>query len=458
MDKILFLTAFQMENKELIVRMRNELNLSRIKGYGRLEYLIYEYLTTQIGSNPYEPVKIRAIDLLKATKIGETNHVFLRKTTRNMIVGVEILTETKDIIQVPTFQKITYKKGGEVEFQFSKDFVPYIFELKERFTERGFGSLVELKSEHARPLYLLCMQFKNLPQKRDFYLSVDELRFLLDLPKNQYKQFADIKRRILKPATEQITKSTDIKLEFEVDKPSRKIEGVKFYFSFNKENGEQPSLPYDFKDLSPAGRKLVDDYLMSPKIALELQILASTDEHLIYAIDQHNKKVDSMLKKGGSPIENPARYIEKALREQLPLILASGVVEKQRQTEQNKLEKQKAKLAEKQNQEQAELSKKQFDDQFKKFCDRSDLLELLKSEDLETLLKAELSAELEPIVKQANKESLDIFSKEAHKLAAREIFEVLTSSVKGLSFSNQIKPIKYRNIKVYLKHSLKCLF
>ena len=88
-----------MENKELIVRMRNELNLSRIKGYGRLEYLIYEYLTTQIGSNPYEPEKIRAIDLLKATKIGETNHVFLRKTTRNMIVGVEILTETKDIIQ-----------------------------------------------------------------------------------------------------------------------------------------------------------------------------------------------------------------------------------------------------------------------------------------------------------------------------------------------------------------------
>lgn len=458
MDKILFLTAFQMENKELIVRMRNELNLSRIKGYGRLEYLIYEYLTTQIGSNPYEPVKIRAIDLLKATKIGETNHVFLRKTTRNMIVGVEILTETKDIIQVPTFQKITYKKGGEVEFQFSKDFVPYIFELKERFTERGFGSLVELKSEHARPLYLLCMQFKNLPQKRDFYLSVDELRFLLDLPKNQYKQFADIKRRILKPATEQITKSTDIKLEFKVDKPSRKIEGVNFYFSFNKENGEQPSLPYDFKDLSPAGRKLVDDYLMSPKIALELQILASTDEHLIYAIDQHNKKVDSMLKKGGSPIENPARYIEKALREQLPLILASGVVEKQKQTEQNKLEKQKAKLAEKQNQEQAELSKKQFDDQFKQFCDRSDLLELLKSEDLEKLLKAELSAELEPIVKQANKESFDIFSKEIHKLTAREVFEVLTSSVKGLSFSNQIKPIKYMNVKVYLKHSLRSVF
>jgi len=444
-----------MENKELIVRMRNELNLSRIKGYGRLEYLIYEYLTTQIGSNPYEPVKIRAIDLLKATKIGETNHVFLRKTTRNMIVGVEILTETKEIIQVPTFQKITYKKGGEVEFQFSKDFVPYIFELKERFTERGFGSLVELKSEHARPLYLLCMQFKNLPQKRDFYLSVDELRFLLDLPKNQYKQFADIKRRILKPATEQITKSTDVKLEFEVDKPSRKIEGVTFYFSFNKDSCEQPSLPYDFKELSSAGRKLVDDYMMSPKVALELQILASTDEHLIYAIEQHNNKVDSMIKKGGAPIENPARYAEKALREQLPIILASGVVEKKKQAEEDRAEKQKAKLVAKQEKEQAELSKKELDDQFKRFCDRSDLLELLKSEDLETLLKAELSAELEPILIQANKESFDVFSKDIYKLTTREVFEVLTSSVKGLAFANQIKPIKYMNIKVYLKHVLK---
>lgn len=447
-----------MENKELIVRMRNELNLSRIKGYGRLEYLIYEYLTTQIGSNPYEPVKIRAIDLLKATKIGETNHVFLRKTTRNMIVGVEILTETKEIIQVPTFQKITYKKGGEVEFQFSKDFVPYIFELKERFTERGFGSLVELKSEHARPLYLLCMQFKNLPQKRDFYLSVDELRFLLDLPKNQYKQFADIKRRILKPATEQITKSTDVKLEFEVDKPSRKIEGVTFYFSFNKDSCEQPSLPYDFKELSSAGRKLVDDYMMSPKVALELQILASTDEHLIYAIEQHNNKVDSMIKKGGAPVENPARYAEKALREQLPIILASGVVEKKKQAEEDRAEKQKAKLVAKQEKEQAELSKKELDDQFKRFCDRSDLLELLKSEDLRGALKAELPAEFEPIVRQANKESFDVFGKDLDKLTAREVFEVLTSTVKGLSFANQVKPIKYRNIKVYLKHSLKCLF
>lgn len=458
MDKILFLTVFQMENKELIVRMRNELNLSRIKGYGRLEYLIYEYLTTQIGSNPYEPVKIRAIDLLRATKIGETNHVFLRKTTRNMIVGVEILTDTKEIIQVPTFQKITYKKGGEVEFQFSKDFVPYIFELKERFTERGFGSLVELKSEHARPLYLLCMQFKNLPQKRDFYLSVDELRFLLDLPKNQYKQFADIKRRILKPATEQITKSTDVKLEFEVDKPSRKIEGVTFYFSFKKDSYEQPSLPYEFKELSSAGRKLVDDYMMSPKVALELQLLASTDEHLIYAIEQHNNKVDSMLKKGGVPIENPARYAEKALREQLPLILASGVVEKKKQAEKDKTEKQKAKLAAKQEKEQAELSKKELDDQFKAFCDRSDLLELLKSEDLQSLLKVELSAELEPIVKQANKESFDVFSKGVESLNAREAFEVLTNSVKGLSFANPIKPLRYRNIKAYLKQVLKPVF
>lgn len=452
-----------MDVKNRLVKKSNTAISSRVKGYSLNQMKIMNLAISELTEHTTadEVLSFQAVDLLKAIGLGENNHTELRKATLDMIRGIEIPKADGGFSQVPVFHEIEYHTGGTVDIRFHEKVLPLLVQAKTEYTKYYFQNIQRLKSSYSIKIYELCKQYQNTKQGyRD--LTIDELKTYLDIPFKKYSRYCDLNQWVIKPSVKEITEKTDLKIDVEPIKKGRSTTGIRFYIALkNREQQteeEQPTLPHDFKELTPAGRKLVDDYLMSPKIALELQILASTDEHLIYAIDQHNKKVDSMLKKGGSPIENPARYIEKALREQLPLILASGVVEKQKQTEQNKLEKQKAKLAEKQNQEQAELSKKQFDDQFKKFCDRSDLLELLKSEDLETLLKAELSAELEPIVKQANKESLDIFSKEAHKLAAREIFEVLTSSVKGLSFSNQIKPIKYRNIKVYLKHSLKCLF
>lgn len=452
-----------MDVKNRLVKKSNKAISSRVKGYSLNQMKIMNLAISELTEHTTtdEVLSFQAVDLLKAIGLGENNHTELRKATLDMIRGIEIPKADGGFSQVPVFQEIEYHAGGTVDIRFHEKVLPLLVQAKTEYTKYYFQNIQRLKSGYSVKIYELCKQYQNTKQGyRD--LTIDELKIYLDIPLKKYPRFSNFKQKILNVAVPEITEKTDIKIDAEPIKKGRSVTGIRFYITLkNKEQQkdvEQPTLPNDFKELTVAGRKLVDDYLMSPKIAVELQVLASTDEHLTYAIEQHNKKVDSMLKKGGSPVTNPARYAEIALREQIPIILASGVVEKKKEKERRLKEEKGALLASEKKQQQAELNKKQLDDQFKKFCDRGDLLELLKSENLRGALKAELPVEFEPIVKQANKESFDVFGKDLDKLTAREVFEVLTSTVKGLSFANQIKPIKYRNIKVYLKHSLKCLF
>lgn len=452
-----------MDVKNRLVKKSNKAISSRVKGYSLNQMKIMNLAISELTEHTTadEVLSFQAVDLLKAIGLGENNHTELRKATLDMIRGIEIPKTDGGFSQVPVFQEIEYHAGGTVDIRFHEKVLPLLVQAKTEYTKYYFQNIQRLKSGYSVKIYELCKQYQNTKQGyRD--LTIDELKVYLDIPLKKYPRFSNFKQKILNVAIPEITEKTDIKLDAEPIKKGRSVTGIRFYITLkNKEQQkdvEQPTLPNDFKELTVAGRKLVDDYLMSPKVAVELQVLASTDEHLTYAIEQHNKKVDSMLKKGGSPVTNPARYAEIALREQIPIILASGVVEKKKEKERRLKEEKRALLASEKKQQQAELSKKQRDDQFKQFCDRGDLLELLKSENLGGLLKAELPAEFESIVRQASKESFDVFGKDLDKLTAREVFEVLTSTVKGLSFANQIKPIKYRNIKVYLKHSLKCLF
>ncbi len=101
-----------------------------------------------------------------------------------------------------------------------------------------------------------------------------------------------------------------------------------------------------------------------------------------------------------------------ALREAIPTILVSGVVEK----EKNK----------------AEEKKKQTEVKAKKVQIEED--------------------------KKANKEALETFSKEFVSLTANDTFDALTDNVKGFSSFSPMKSIQFRSLKFFLKNALVPLF
>ena len=113
---------------------------------------------------------------------------------------------------------------GSVTIHFSKRVLPYITQLKGQFTQYRLEKVSALTSVHAIRIYELCLQYLKFGF-REF--EVEKLKNILGV-KKQYTEFKAFNRKVLKPSTEQINKYTDIKIDIEPIKKSRKIVALKF--------------------------------------------------------------------------------------------------------------------------------------------------------------------------------------------------------------------------------------
>lgn len=452
-----------MDTENRLVKKSNSAISSRVKGYSlnqiKIMNLAISELTEHTTAN--DVLSFQAVDLLKAIGLGGNNHTELRKATLDMIRGIEIPRADGGFSQVPIFHEIEYHIGGTVDIRFHEKVLPLLVQAKTEYTKYYFQNIQRLKSTYSVKIYELCKQYQNTKQGyRD--LTIDELKIYLDIPLKKYPRFSNFKQKILNVAVPEINEKTDIKLDIESIKKGRSVTGIRFYITLkNKEHqveDEQPTLPHDFKELSPAGRQLVDDYQMSPNVAVELQILATSDEHLIYAMTQYNKKLDAKYKKG-EKVDNLPRYSETALRELIPTILVSGVVEKERIKAEEKQRQSEERKQQKLAEEKANTAKQELKQAFDLFCKREDLLEVLRMANLKELLKTEVSSDFKHLLERADKESKEFYSRGFCSLNASDIYEVLTHDVKDMSFTaSKVKPIQYINITNLLKQVLQPLF
>jgi plasmid replication initiation protein len=448
-----------MDVENRLVKKSNSAISSRVKGYSlnqmKIMNLAISELTEHTTAN--DILSFQAVDLLKAIGLGENNHTELRKATLDMIRGIEIPESDGSFTQVPVFKRFKYHKGGAVEIQFDADVLPLLVQAKTEYTKYYFQNIQRLKSGYSIKIYELCKQYQNTKQGyRD--LTINDLKNYLDIPKTKYKLFGHFKSRVIEPQLKEINDKTDLVITLgEPIKSGRRITGVRFYISVkNKEKEEQPKLPYELEELSPAGHRAVQDYLLSPKVAVELQILATTDEHFIFAMDKFNKKIDAKYKKNET-IENLPRYAEIALKNDIPVIVLSGVVEKEKAKAEEKNHIAEVNKKQAKEKEKAQQKTKELDGDFNKFCSRPDLLDVLKYLDLKEILSLELTGENESIMKFAKKQSNDIFAKSIVDLSSIEIVEILTGTVKGFTMSKP-KTTAYKMLKIYMKSAFKYHF
>jgi hypothetical protein len=447
-----------MDVSNRLVKKSNTAISSRVKGYSLNQMKIMNLAISELTEHTTadEVLSFQAVDLLKAIGLGENNHTELRKSTLDMIRGIEIPEKDGSFTQVPVFQKIKYNTGGTVDIHFHSEVLPLLVQAKTEYTKYYFQNIQRLKSSYSIKIYELCKQYQNTKQGyRD--LTIEELKTYLDIPLKKYPRYCDFNSRVIKGSVSEITEKTDLKVDIEPIKKGRSTTGIRFYIAIkNKEKEvqeEQPLLIPDHKELTPAGRQLIDDYLISPRTAVELQILATTDEHLIYAMTELNKKMDKKEKKGET-ILNKARYAEVALRGDIPTLLISG-----------KVEKEKAKAEEKNhlaeiNKKQAEAEKiaqqktKKAEGDFNAFCSRPDLLDVLNQLDLTAITSTILTGKNENIMNLAIKQSQSVFAKNINELSGLEVFEILTGTAKGFTMTKP-KTSSYRMLKTYMKNVFK---
>ncbi len=174
-------------------------------------------------------INVQTLQELAGTKrkdiyraVEEAIHGLLSKP-----IKVEIVQEGKRRFKMFNFISYGEYLEGEGYFLIGIDsrLKPFLLKLKERFTKIPLDQIFPLRSLYSIRMYELLKQYEGL-RVRKFKLEV--LRELLGIEENEYKDFRDFNKRILKKAIDEINKKTDIEIEYRKIRKNRKIAEIEF--------------------------------------------------------------------------------------------------------------------------------------------------------------------------------------------------------------------------------------
>lgn len=128
---------------------------------------------------------------------------------------------------IPLMAKAEYRGdiGGVVAI-FNPLIMPYLLQLREigNFTTSTLNELRKLKSPYALRIYWLLKEYASFGQRT---MTLDELRFILDIAESEYPRFSSFKARILNRAQQELA-STDIPFTYELERRNQVVQRIKF--------------------------------------------------------------------------------------------------------------------------------------------------------------------------------------------------------------------------------------
>ncbi len=157
------------------------------------------------------------------------------------------------LIETRWVASIRYHDGhGALSIVFAPDILPFLSQLRERFTSYHLTSVASMTSGYAIRLYELLVQWREAGSRT---VELVWLRERLQLG-DKYPNIRDFKNRILQPAIEQINAHSDLWVKWEQHKRGRVIHALTFTFGQKAE--QAPKLSSSSK---PAKPKLTTEYI-----------------------------------------------------------------------------------------------------------------------------------------------------------------------------------------------------
>jgi plasmid replication initiation protein len=208
-------------------------------------------------------------------------------------------------------------KGG-VLASFNPSIMPYLLQLREsgNFTTAALAELRKLKSPYALRIYWLLKEYADFGQRT---LSLEQLRFMLDIAENEYPRFSNFKARVLDKAQSELA-GTDMPFTFELERQNQIVQKIKFLIelSGNKEvsepdqhtelaqyteNIEQADIPSWHQELLVAG--------VSKRSVQQISKQLAAGEYPLGYVDFVLARITKQLRLG--KVKKPAGAIYKAL-------------------------------------------------------------------------------------------------------------------------------------------------
>lgn len=201
------------------------------------ESQIILWLLTQIKQEDEDfkshELKISDFALLTQSN-SEDKYSELKKTIKRLMQRVMEINEpeTNNFVQVAWLSSAYYKfQKGCVLLEFSPRLKPYLLQLKSHFTKINIVDTLNLKSTHAVRIFELLLQYNDLGFRK---ITIDDLRSYCGIEKHKYKNYFDLKRKVIEKSKIEINEKTDYEINYVEIKESRKI--VALEWSIKKKN------------------------------------------------------------------------------------------------------------------------------------------------------------------------------------------------------------------------------
>jgi plasmid replication initiation protein len=136
---------------------------------------------------------------------------------------------------------------GYVEICFNNKLKEFLLMTNKNFTSYYLKNIIILKSFYSIRIYELLKQYERIGTRE---LDVSNLRFMLGIGENKYKEFYKFRNKILINSMNEINSKTDIKFFFEEIKKGRKVFKLRFFISNNVSEKVQDDLVKKFESIT----------------------------------------------------------------------------------------------------------------------------------------------------------------------------------------------------------------
>lgn len=190
-----------------------------------------QQVETAIKEAKFDLIYIDVIDYKRKFNIKANNLYEQLSKIANELYEQEIIyfDENDNITRMRWVITCKYDKSRKgISLQFHPDLIKDLLIFKNKFTRMIFDNFVNIKGKYSFRIYELCKQYLIIGH-RDFY--VEDIRFKLGIKDSEYKSYSDLKKSVLNTSIKEISKNTDINIEFEEierDKKTRKVKKIRF--------------------------------------------------------------------------------------------------------------------------------------------------------------------------------------------------------------------------------------
>lgn len=200
-----------------------------------LEQKILRILASMIKKDDidFKEYEFKAGDLSKLMGFTNNKNIYreLDKLTDTLMTRV---VKIKDIdnknFEKYHFVEVVKYNDGVLKLKINPEMKPFYINL-DWYTKYQLKNILQFKSTYSFRLYELLKQYENIGYR---IMSIDELRTILDINKNQYAKYANLKQKVIKVAIDEINDNTDLFIDYDELKESRKVISIKFYINANK--------------------------------------------------------------------------------------------------------------------------------------------------------------------------------------------------------------------------------